>query len=88
MHDGAVIIRQNKIVAASCFLPKPSKEKYISRELGSRHRAAIGMSENSDSLVIVVSEENGVISLAENGQLIRNLTAMKLKYFLKRGLII
>ena len=86
LHDGAVIIRQNKIIAASCFLPKPSKEEYISRELGSRHRAAIGMSENSDSLVVVISEENGFISIAENGKLIRNLSANQLSYKLKHGL--
>ncbi len=86
LHDGAVIIRGTKIVAASCFLPKPSKEEYISRELGSRHRAAIGMSENSDALVVVVSEENGAISVAENGKLIRNMSELELEKHLKKGL--
>ena len=54
LHDGAIIIRENKIVAASCFLPKPLKEEYISRIFGARHRAAIGISEISDALVVVV----------------------------------
>ncbi len=83
LHDGAIIVRGLKIVAASCFLPKPSKEEYISRELGSRHRAAIGMSELSDALVVVVSEENGNISIAENGNLIRNLNEFDLSTRLK-----
>ena len=61
LHDGAVIIRDGKILAAACFLPKPQKEELINKRLGSRHRAAIGMSENSDAIVIVVSEENGVL---------------------------
>lgn len=86
LHDGAIIVRGTKIVAASCFLPKPSKEEYISRELGSRHRAAIGMSENSDALVVVVSEESGIISVAENGKLIRNLSGLELEKHLKKGL--
>ena len=59
LHDGAVIIRDGKILAAACFLPKPQKEELINKRLGSRHRAAIGMSENSDAVVIVVSEETG-----------------------------
>lgn len=87
LHDGAIIIRNNKIVAASCFLPKPSKEEYISRVLGSRHRAAIGISEISDALVIVVSEETGLISVAENGKLKRNLTRSELVLCLQEKLI-
>lgn len=74
LHDGAVIIRNGKILAASCFLPKPQKEEFMDRKLGSRHRAAIGMSENSDAIIIIVSEETGKISVAENGLLIKNLT--------------
>ena len=61
LHDGAVIMRDGKILAAACFLPKPQKEELINKRLGSRHRAAIGMSENSDAIVIVVSEETGAI---------------------------
>lgn len=73
LHDGAVIIRDNRIYAAGCFLPITQKDQYLSADLGSRHRAAIGMTENSDALVIVVSEETGTISVAEDGQLSRNL---------------
>ncbi len=69
LHDGAVIIRDGMVLAAACFLPKPQKEELINKKLGSRHRAAIGMSENSDAIVIVVSEETGHISIAENGGL-------------------
>lgn len=72
LHDGAVIIRDNRIYAAGCFLPNTQKDQYLSTELGSRHRAAVGMSENSDALVIVVSEETGTISIALDGQLSRD----------------
>jgi diadenylate cyclase len=71
LHDGAVIVRDGVVLAAGCFLPKPQKEEFISKDLGTRHRAAIGMSEISDALVIVVSEETGIISVAENGVLSR-----------------
>ena len=87
LHDGAIIVRNNKIVAASCFFFLPSKEEYISRVLGSRHRAAIGISEISDALVVVVSEETGFISVAENGKLKRNLTRSKLVLCLQEKLI-
>ncbi len=69
LHDGAVVMREGKILAAACFLPKPQNEEWINKRLGSRHRAAIGMSENSDAIVIVVSEETGSISVAEDGTL-------------------
>lgn len=72
LHDGAVIIRDGMIIAAACFLPKPEREELIAKELGSRHRAAIGMSENSDAIIIVVSEETGKISVASNGYLNRS----------------
>ncbi|MDE6580043.1 MAG: diadenylate cyclase CdaA, partial [Ruminiclostridium sp.] len=62
LHDGAVIIRDGLIHAAACYLPKPAKEELVSKELGTRHRAAIGISEVSDAIVVVVSEETGVIS--------------------------
>ena len=87
LHDGAVIMRDGMILAAACFLPKPQKEETINKALGSRHRAAIGMSENSDALVIVVSEETGTISLAENGNLERPLTRDSLKKILRTKLL-
>ncbi len=87
LHDGAVIMRDGMILAAACFLPKPQKEELINKKLGSRHRAAIGMSENSDALVIVVSEETGQISVAENGNLTRNFTRDKLHHLLTDNLI-
>ncbi len=82
LHDGAVIIRNGIILAAGCFLPKPQKEELIAKQLGSRHRAAIGMSEISDAIVIVVSEETGTISVAENGELTRGFTKESLKKLL------
>lgn len=87
LHDGAVIIRNGMIYAAGCFLPKPSKEELINKELGSRHRAAIGMSEVSDAIIIVVSEETGMISIAENGRLERGFDREKLARYLKKKLI-
>ncbi len=82
LHDGAVIIRDGVILAAACFLPKPQKDEQINKRLGSRHRAAIGMSENSDAIVIAVSEETGQISVAMNGVLTRDYTREKLKNLL------
>lgn len=72
LHDGAVIIRHDKIVSAACYLPL-SEDASISKELGTRHRAAIGVSEVTDALTIVVSEETGTISYARNGELHRDL---------------
>ncbi len=83
LHDGAVIMRDGIILAAACFLPKPAKDALINKKLGSRHRAAIGMSENSDAIVIVVSEETGQISVALNGELTRDYTHDKLKALLE-----
>jgi diadenylate cyclase len=87
LHDGAVIMRDGKILAAGCFLPKPQKEELIAKQLGSRHRAAIGMSENSDSIVIVVSEETGTVSVAENGELTRGFSKDSLAKLLRNRLI-
>lgn len=87
LHDGAVIIRNGMIYAAGCFLPKPSKEELINKELGSRHRAAIGMSEVSDAIIIVVSEETGMISIAENGRLERGFDREKLYNYLTKKLL-
>lgn len=78
LHDGAVIVRGNKIVAATCYLPL-SDNLRLSKELGTRHRAAVGVSEVNDSLTIVVSEETGKVSLAEQGKLERNVTPERLK---------
>ena len=72
LHDGAMVIRDNRIHSAGCILPLTQNE--ISKELGTRHRAAIGISEQSDALVVIVSEETGAISLANGGTLVRNLT--------------
>ncbi len=87
LHDGAVIMRDGMIMAAACFLPKPQKEELVNKKLGSRHRAAIGMSENSDAIVIVVSEETGSISVAENGVLTSGFTRERLSELLHNRLI-
>lgn len=87
LHDGATIIRDGKILAAACFLPKPQKEDHIASYLGSRHRAALGISEISDSLTIVVSEETGTISVAENGELIRGFSKNELQQLLSEKLL-
>lgn len=77
LHDGAAIIRGKRIYSAGCLLPLTEKPG-LSKELGTRHRAAIGMSEQCDAIVLVVSEETGIISIAENGKLTRNLNSEKL----------
>lgn len=87
LHDGAVIMRDGMILAGACFLPKPQKEELINKQLGSRHRAAIGMSENSDAIILIVSEETGTISVAEDGELTRGYTRESLKKMLASKLI-
>lgn len=86
LHDGAVIMRGDRVYTAGCFLPLTSNSN-LSRELGTRHRAALGISEASDALVIVVSEETGKISIALNGTLTRNLNGQSLKNALNRVLM-
>ena len=86
LHDGAVIIRDASIIAAGCFLPL-SDDYDVSRELGTRHRAALGVSTVSDCLVLIVSEETGAISLAREGKLMRYLDAKALRNILE-GLFI
>ena len=78
LHDGAVIIRGNRVVAATCYLPL-SDNREISKELGTRHRAGLGISEVADSLTIIVSEETGKVSIAFGGQLIRNIDSENLR---------
>ena len=82
LHDGAVIMRGGLIYAAACFLPTASKEETVDKALGARHRAAIGMSENSDAVIIVVSEETGKISVAENGLLKEDFSIFDLRPYL------
>ena len=86
LHDGAVIISKNQIAAASCMLPL-SNDKDIARELGTRHRAAIGISKESDALVVVVSEETGKISIAKDGTLIADVREDVLKKILIKNLV-
>lgn len=85
LHDGAVIIRGDRIHTAGCFLPLTSNTN-LSRDLGTRHRAALGISEASDAIVVIVSEETGKISIAVNGSLTRNLTDASLKTALGKAL--
>lgn len=86
LHDGAVIIRDGRIVAAGCVLPL-SNNLEMGKDMGTRHRAALGMSENSDAIVVVVSEETGIISLAKNGVLIRRLDRQNLFTLLQEEFI-
>lgn len=78
LHDGAIIVRGDRVVSATCYLPL-SDNMFLSKELGTRHRAAVGVSEVTDSLTIVVSEETGKVSVASGGKLIRNLTEEELR---------
>ncbi len=83
LHDGAVIIRDNRVSAATCYLPLSDSEK-ISKDLGTRHRAGIGISEESDCVTVIVSEETGRISMAEDGNLERNLSGDELRRLLRK----
>lgn len=84
LHDGALIIRNNRIAAAGCFLPL-TENKNLSKELGTRHRAALGISEASDGMCVIVSEETGVISFASDGKITRYLDTKSLKEILKNN---
>ncbi|SDN85331.1 diadenylate cyclase CdaA [Alkalicoccus daliensis] len=86
LHDGAVIIKNNEIMAAGCYLPL-SENPFISKELGTRHRAALGVSEVTDSITIAVSEETGGISVTKNGELHRNLEEEGLRKLLENELL-
>lgn len=87
LHDGAVIISENKIKSAACLLPL-SSDKRISKGLGTRHRSAVGMSQESDAIVVVVSEETGKISVAKDGTLILDVNEDALKQILIKNLVI
>ncbi len=82
LHDGAVIVRNNRVVSATCYLPLTGR-KDLNKDLGTRHRAALGISEVSDSLTVVVSEENGNISVASGGNLHTNLNSESLRKHLE-----
>ena len=86
LHDGAVVVSDNKIAAVSCMLPL-ANDQDIARELGTRHRAAIGVSKESDALVIVVSEETGKVSIAKDGTLIADVREDVLKKILLKNLV-
>ena len=83
LHDGAVIVRGNRVVSATCYLPL-SDNMGLGKELGTRHRAGVGISEVSDSMTIIVSEETGAISVAYEGELSRNLNAEELREHMER----
>jgi diadenylate cyclase len=85
LHDGAVVVEGDRIKAAGCLLPL-SFDPDLDPNLGTRHRAALGISERSDAIVIVVSEQSGAISLAREGRLVRNLDAALLRDSLHRFL--
>ena len=86
LHDGAAVIRGKRLIAAGCLLPL-TENRGLSTELGTRHRAAIGLSEQCDALIVVVSEETGTISVAENGHIMRHLDIDRLKAVLRPAFI-
>lgn len=85
LHDGAVIIRGDQIAAASCFLPLTLNPR-LSKDMGTRHRAAIGMTEDTDAVVVVISEETGIISYVEQGRITKNVDAQRLRELLDQAL--
>ena len=78
LHDGAVVVRENRVVAATCYLPL-SDNVNLSKELGTRHRAGVGISEVTDSFTIIVSEETGAVSVATGGEILRNIDKESLR---------
>lgn len=86
LHDGALLIRDGRLHSAGCFLPL-SENYDISKEMGTRHRAGLGISENSDALVVIVSEETGTISVADSGVITRSFTPQSLEQHLKKKLL-
>lgn len=86
LHDGAVIVREDRIAAAACFLPL-SNDPNLSKEYGTRHRAALGITEETDAVAVVVSEETGTISIAVDGDMVRDLDSRTLRSFLYKHLI-
>src|SRR5437870_8962889 len=85
LHDGAVVVRRHRIAAASCFLPLTLNPR-LSRDLGTRHRAALGVTEDTDAVAVVVSEESGLISFVQRGQIKRGLDATKLRAAISKAL--
>jgi diadenylate cyclase len=85
LHDGAVIVRRHRVAAASCFLPLTLNPR-LSRDLGTRHRAAIGVTEDTDCVAVVVSEESGMISIVQRGEIKRGLDAPKLRVAISEAL--
>ncbi len=86
LHDGAAVIRGKRLIAAGCLLPL-TENRGLSTELGTRHRAAIGLSEQCDALIVVVSEETGTVSVAENGHIMRHLDIDRLKAVLRPAFV-
>jgi diadenylate cyclase len=84
LHDGAVIVQRNRVIAAGCFLPL-TLDPYLSKELGTRHRAAIGITEETDAIAVIVSEESGIISAALGGRIARNLDGSALRNLLEKS---
>jgi diadenylate cyclase len=82
LHDGAVIVKDSRVVAAACVMPLTSNTVLTERQIGLRHRAALGITEVSDAVAIVVSEETGIISVVHNGRMIRRLDADRLTHVL------
>jgi diadenylate cyclase len=85
LHDGAVVVRRHRVAAASCFLPLTLNPR-LSRDLGTRHRAALGVTEDTDAVAVVVSEESGLISIVQRGEIKRGLDAPKLRVAISKAL--
>jgi diadenylate cyclase len=85
LHDGAVVVRRHRVAAASCFLPLTLNPR-LSRDLGTRHRAALGVTEDTDAVAVVVSEESGLISIVLRGEIKRGLDAPKLRAAISQAL--